>query len=445
MFCYQKYAVEGWIISTNANPCQICWAVHFYKFILWCVEINPFVILQPCEILLLDQKINIGRLVNSSSKVAIFQTKSTFKPMKHFLQSVALSALCLLVINMNISGQTCTYDNMYDNPAPWTFVNEGENIPDNPSHPGPGQSLIADNRLKMVDWNGGGHDLRVYRGIPALSDSWMVEFDIRITEGNPFFTPGAFHHPLFALTAGNQIPLINFAFPFDPDNVEIVSSEQDGVVLELISVGTITSVHVTINDDGMITDACSIVLPLDLAASLPRAAKVRLENFGNGFGQLTIDGFFGNWTDSCCFEISSSIQNLTHIQHSTNPTADYEMYLAGGFEDLCINDGSTLNSPCNAIVSVESEASVDNFSMDAFPNPVSDLLTIRIAAPGVGVSDWNMHIFDISGRLLMQKSFLNSHGSHQTIDTSKLSPGSYALMVQSADGRFQAQQILVKY
>ncbi len=364
--------------------------------------------------------------------------------MKTTLRIILNSCIFILLVSLNLAGQTCTYENMYENPADWTLIEGGENLPDVPEHPGPGLLFIDNNRLKMYQLSGGGHDMRLYRTIPALSDIWAVEFDMRIDDGNTSFGPGAFYHTVLGLTAGNQIPLTNLVYPFDYDNPEFVNSEQDGIVMELISVGTTTSVHVKINDDGAITEACSVDLPWNVVNILPRNVSVKLENFGDGFGQLTVNKTNGALIDQCCFAISSSIENLTHIQHGNSPIPGYERYLTGGIRNLCITDGATVSTSCNETTGIESVDQINAFSMILFPNPVSDILTILIHSPGKEASRWSVNIFDLQGRLLMQKAFLNSEGLNQGIDISALAVGSYTVHVQSGDLQFQDKKIMIK-
>ncbi len=357
-----------------------------------------------------------------------------------------LTCICCLFIlfSTNLSGQTCTYDTLYEDPEAWTLWHTGENLPNLPQHPGPGNIFVDNNRVKMHRLSGGGHDKRIYRTIPALSGTWTVEFDMRIVDANPFFSPGAFWHTLLALTVGNQIPLTNLVFPFDYDNPQFINSEQDGIVVELRSVGSTSSVHVFINDNGNITDACSVVLPWNLANIIPRNGSIRLENFGNGFGQLTVKKTNGDLIGQCCFSIDNNFDNLTHIQHGNSPIPGWARYVTGGIGNLCITDGSTVNLSCVDGQSEEFVAGNEPFSMDIFPNPVNDILTIQIHSSGKAATNWNVHIFDMQGRLLMQKFFVNGDGLHQRIDISSLPVGSYAILVQNADGEFSDQKVLIK-
>lgn len=364
--------------------------------------------------------------------------------MKAFKLISFCGCLFMLLCSINLAGQSCTYENMYDNPADWTLVHEGENLPDVPQHPGPGEILVVNNRVEMYNFSGGGHDKRIYRTIPALSDTWAVEFETRIIDANPNFSGGAFWHTLLALTAGNEIPLTKLVYPFDYDNPQFVDSEQDGIVVELTSTGASTSLRVMTNDNGAILEACSIVLPLNLAQRLPKTGKIMVENFGDGTGKLSLELSGGTPIGECCFNIPETIGNLTHIQHGNSPLPGYARYMTGGIGNLCITDGATLSSACNGGLEISSTTSDDDFSLTLFPNPVTDILTIRISDSGEADADLNISILDLQGRLVMQKSYPRTETLEQSIDVSGLSVGSYAMVVQLSDGQFHARKIFIK-
>jgi hypothetical protein len=72
-----------------------------------------------------------------------------------------------------------------------------------------------------------------------------------------------------------------------------------------------------------------------------------------------------------------------------------------------------------AMMTTNTEAVLDEAMIDVFPNPVDDLLNIRMNQFGEATS---LQILDASGRLVLQE---NLNDALNTIDLSKLSAGVY--------------------
>jgi hypothetical protein len=111
-----------------------------------------------------------------------------------------------------------------------------------------------------------------------------------------------------------------------------------------------------------------------------------------------------------------------------------ELYVGGGFGSIDGDSiqfiakwiGGNYTDTCGAIISVE-ENNIETFELEIYPNPTTNLLTIKTNA--VGKAEY--FIYDINGRKLSQSSILNNQS---VIDVSNFAEGLYLLQVQTDKG-----------
>ena len=81
-------------------------------------------------------------------------------------------------------------------------------------------------------------------------------------------------------------------------------------------------------------------------------------------------------------------------------------------------------------------------STSSYPNPVDRSVTIRYTLPG-GANEGMLHVFDAAGRAI-STARLDGRGMIE-LDTSKLSNGTYAYVIESAKGSTAAMKLIVAH
>ena len=76
------------------------------------------------------------------------------------------------------------------------------------------------------------------------------------------------------------------------------------------------------------------------------------------------------------------------------------------------------------------------------PNPVTDQLHIELPNSTVGRTS-TVQLFDAKGRLVLEEK-IESSGIAQSFDVSQLSSGLYTVIIDSQDGRYQDQVLLIR-
>lgn len=75
-----------------------------------------------------------------------------------------------------------------------------------------------------------------------------------------------------------------------------------------------------------------------------------------------------------------------------------------------------------------------------YPNPGSEVIYIDLDKSYDFI---DVHVFDLGGRLLLEKHYRGKPTAHETIDVSALAPGNYYLHVRTKEGK-KSRQILIK-
>jgi hypothetical protein len=121
-----------------------------------------------------------------------------------------------------------------------------------------------------------------------------------------------------------------------------------------------------------------------------------------------------------------------------------ELYIGGGFWTIDGDSilriakwiGGNYTDTCGAIIGVE-ENNIETFELEIYPNPATNLLTIKTNA--VGKAEY--FIYDINGRKITQSSILNGQS---VIDVSSFAKGLYLLQVQTDKGSVNRKFIKMK-
>jgi hypothetical protein len=114
------------------------------------------------------------------------------------------------------------------------------------------------------------------------------------------------------------------------------------------------------------------------------------------------------------------------IQFNSNSYASY--YLV---DDVCLSTDSVL---CAGITSIKS---IETFSIEVFPNPVSDYLTLKFPK----LENAEIVIYDVCGQILFKGKMNNESG--KIVDVSFLSQGYYFLRVNlKTDGKSIIKKII---
>lgn len=142
--------------------------------------------------------------------------------------------------------------------------------------------------------------------------------------------------------------------------------------------------------------------------------QIREIRSGHGFShQSSLNAYFGIGTETAISQViirwPSGIVDII-----SNPTSNQSLHVV---------EGSTL-----------SVADFANASFSVYPNPVKDILKIKLKTSNTIKL---AQVFDLSGKLI-----LTSEVKDQTIDVQSLSKGTYLLLLRDQDGKDYSQKII---
>ncbi len=146
------------------------------------------------------------------------------------------------------------------------------------------------------------------------------------------------------------------------------------------------------------------------AKGLVKNAQVELENYGQKLSNIVGEAQF------------DSIAAGSELGYQINASGHYT------FSDDLLLDNQDLS--INVYLGITDIAKYGEMLISVFPNPVSDVLEIKFA--GVqNTGNWQLHILDINGKILLTESFVAP--AHR-FNLQNLSSGIYFLVLKSSDG-----------
>ncbi|MEO8515277.1 MAG: FG-GAP-like repeat-containing protein [Flavobacterium sp.] len=142
--------------------------------------------------------------------------------------------------------------------------------------------------------------------------------------------------------------------------------------------------------------------------------QIREIRSGHGFShQSSLNAYFGIGTETAITQViirwPSGVVDIIN-----NPTSN---------QSLAVVEGSTL-----------SVADFTNATFSIYPNPVKDILKIKLKT---NTTIQLAQVFDLSGKLVLE-----SDAKNQTIDVQSLSKGTYLLLLRDQDGKDYSQKII---
>lgn len=236
-----------------------------------------------------------------------------------------------------LTSQTCDINEQYSGNSGWNIVDLNQNGNTNPT------PRIAEQNgaMQFINAPCGFNEIRAWKPIgDVLCNSWVVEFDVT---NNTVDAAGAGNtgHLVFAATAGNLAPVRDFAkTDINQDLIGVEIADGNGLN-DLRFCMYIKDGTTRLNPTGGTPNYQSIFV-----TPYQGSWHIRLERLDDNRARLTVTDQFDNVIGQICEEIPSSVNGLTHIQHSNNPIGGDARRLTASIDNLCLDNCFKVNECC---------------------------------------------------------------------------------------------------
>lgn len=240
---------------------------------------------------------------------------------------------------------------------------------------------IAGSSLNFINSIDGLSVTRLYKPLGfTLCNNWVAEFKFTPSSINTTHFRSTGHH-LFTVTGGPLASL--YSAP------PLAFTNQDALGITFVSLTSTYDLNIIplVKDGTNRTIVASCNIALDGAATIGQTYFIRMERLNSTQCRISV---FRNSTmqlvGTCCFNIPSSIQNLTHLQHSNFTGGQVTRTLSGSLDSLCIKNCYSLN---NVDLGNDTTICGGSYILDA-GNPGSTYLwnngstiqTLNVTSPG---------------------------------------------------------------
>ncbi|MEP7265656.1 MAG: T9SS type A sorting domain-containing protein, partial [Bacteroidota bacterium] len=146
------------------------------------------------------------------------------------------------------------------------------------------------------------------------------------------------------------------------------------------------------------------------------------------------------WTVPSGASITSGA-TTTNILVNFGPTAATGTVKARATNACGSSSYFNLNVTMNTCPKINSDGSIDQLFMEAYPNPVHDLLHVTLLSPAT--NSFNLMITDVMGRTIQQEVVEASVGENKlTVNAHGLAAGTYVLSLSSTSGIVQQRFVV---